>query len=203
MRRFLQVFRLTFMNLFVIVGFTVLLGVILIPTLSMTPYTLWGISVVVTIVVLTFKNISRLEEIESRDLRFDTYIMAVDLCHEVGGDKLAQGVQKHVEKRLISSAQAVKWAADNLIILQKGGLEAVIKRGVGLQTRVIPEDEDGLEAARREVRLRLTEEFTKAQESFYRRYDTYLEIQKYYHQFRLRERSWKAYLDEEPVNKTA
>lgn len=203
MRRFLQVFRLTFINVFVIVALTVLLAVITIPPLNMTPYTLWEISVVATIVVALFKSISRLEEIESQNSRLNTYAGAVNLCHEVGGDRLAQGAQKHVDKRLTSSARAVKWSSDNLIALQKGGLEALIKRGVETLPQDIMEDEGALEATRREVRLRLTGEFAKAQENFYRRYEEYREIQKYYNQFNLRERSWKAYLDEEPVSKTA
>lgn len=154
-----------------------------------------------TCFVLWAENTLRLVAEREGSAQFSRCQNALTLVQSAGADHLREDVQKYVDNSLRERARSVKKASDRLIILQKGGFEALAREGVEVPQFKI-DDDQGMETARKELRLKLTKEFEEKQEAFYKLYDQYKGASRYYC-FSLKNRGWKEYLGEGSAEKSA
>ncbi len=124
--------------------------------------------------------------------------------HEKNQLSVQTVTRKYADERLMDLADKVNSWQRMIIALQRGGLEAV--RKMGYIVLDFPQDDWGpdlVSSRRNEVMAELEEKFKDAQNSFYSRYDFYVDVGKWEFGLELRSRDWKSYLVETPAEKAS
>ncbi len=108
--------------------------------------------------------------------------------------------RKFAEKLLVSRARDVNWWKMLIITLQRGGLDALNKKGYPVPAY---DEDDEAEAlrVRDKVMVELEREFKGAQTRFYTKYDFYRSVREF--DLELRGRAWSDYLSETPTEKAS